>query len=447
MNKKLFIAMPYGVREDRLDHYNEKADKIILDFDAIWQGVIQPAIPQEFNYKRADELGQPGIIDKLYIEWLFNAEVVIADLSFGNPNVYYELGIRHVFSKNGTILIAQEGSKLPFDVRNQFVLYYDYFKAPSLPKFHKNLNEAINNAYSTNEDSPIHIYLPGINVHREENKKELAHEIKELKNERDALLESLNNFKRDYEAERYLEKINQTIDKSRLASYYSQVVHKPFNSILLYETLGIKLRKVGLITEAIQTFIKALEITNEDSDIFRELGFSYRLLGPDYFSKAQEYFYKALSITERDPELLGMIAGLYKRKGDIEQAKRFYEKANALVANDVYSIINLATLQLITGENDKSEINYKKVIRLTKEKVSHEDLDYWDLLTCGQAMLIIGDIEGAVKSYKQAIKLKIPVEDFRSEYEQLQFLKSHLISVDGINKIESMFFQKFNNKY
>ena len=164
--KKLFIAMPYGLREDRLDHYNEKADKISLNFDEIWQGVIQPAIPVDFNYKRADELKQPGIIDKLYIEWLFNADVVIADLTFANPNVYYELGMRHVFSKKGTVLIAHEGSQLPFDVRNQYVLHYNYFKAPSLPKFHKSLNEAIINAYNQKEDSPVHVLLPGINVFR-----------------------------------------------------------------------------------------------------------------------------------------------------------------------------------------------------------------------------------------------------------------------------------------
>lgn len=440
MKKKLFIAMPYGTREDRLDHYDEKGIRSTLDFDAIWQGVIQPAIPQEFDYRRADELGQPGIIDKLYIEWLFNADIVIADLTFGNPNVYYELGIRHVFSKKGTVLVAQEGSKLPFNVRNQFVLYYDYFKAPSLPKFHKALGSAIINAYNNSQDSPIHILLPGLNISREESTKDLMREIEELKKENEVLKANLSKFQKTHEEERYLEKVNKTLEKSKLFAFYNQIINKSFNSILLYETLGIKLRKVGLINEAINIFKSALKNIDEDSDILRELGFSYRLLGPDHFDDAQSFFYKSLSLNEQDPELLGMIAGLHKRRGNLEEAKLFYERANILVNDDIYSIINLASLQMIFGESNKSKYNYQKVIYLTEEKIARQDSDYWDFLTRGQAMLVLGLIEDSIKSYGEAMRLNIPIEDLKSEYEQLLFLKSQGISIDNVSKVENLYF-------
>jgi len=442
-DKKLFIAMPYGLREDRLDHYNEKAEKILLNFDEIWQGVIQPAIPDTFTYKRADELRQPGIIDKLYIEWLFNADVVIADLTFGNPNVYYELGMRHVFSKKGTVLIAHENSQLPFDVRNQYVLYYNYFKAPSLPRFHKNLSDAINNAYNQKEDSPVHILLPGINVYRTEGKKDLLLQIATLQEEKDNLIETVAKFRKNYEEERYLEKVNSTFEKNRLIGYYNQIKNKLFNSVTLYETLGIKLRKVGLVNEAIKIFKIAVEKVGDDSDLYRELGFSYRLLGNEYFHDAEEYFNKALKINEQDPELLGMIGGLYKRKGELEQAKLFYEKAYTIITDDIYSIINLAFLQLVFSETEKSRNNYKKIIDLTDEKIKNHDVVYWDFLTRGQAMLILGDIDKSKEAYAEAIRLKVPIEDLRSEFEQLQFLKSKNLNVSEINAIEKMYFMQF----
>jgi hypothetical protein len=58
----------------------------------------------------------------MYNEWLFDADIVLADLTFGNPNVYYELGIRQALSKKGTVLVACKGAKLLFDVRNQYVI-------------------------------------------------------------------------------------------------------------------------------------------------------------------------------------------------------------------------------------------------------------------------------------------------------------------------------------
>src|SRR4051812_33129945 len=129
--KKLFVAMPYGKRKAPLD-YDDPDVTVTIDFDAVWEGILQPAVPEEFETKRADELRQPGLIDRLYNEWLFSSDIVLADLTFGNPNVYYELGIRQALSKKGTVLVACKGVRLPFDVRNQYVIPYDYFAAPTL---------------------------------------------------------------------------------------------------------------------------------------------------------------------------------------------------------------------------------------------------------------------------------------------------------------------------
>lgn len=441
--KRLFIAMPYGIRTDRLDHYNEADLNITLDFDKIWAGVIQQAIPEDYIFKRADELRQPGIIDKLYIEWLFTAEVVIADLTFGNPNVYYELGMRHVFSKKGTVLVAHAGSKLPFDVRNQFILYYNYFEAPSLPKFHKDLRSAIIKAYEQKEDSPVHILLPGLNIHRSFDNKDLVTEIDELKKENNILLEKLNNFKLNIEGERYLEKINAASEKSKLLVYYNIILNKSFDSIILYENLGIKLRKFGLVNEAINIFSVAIEKYGDDAELYREVGFCYRKLGVDHFSQAEEFFLKALLINDKDPELLGMLGGMYKRNGDFLKAKSYYEKASLILKNDIYSLVNLAFLQLLLDSLIKSRITYQKIIEITNEKIISKDVDYWDYLTRGQALLITGDIENCMKSYEEALILNPPIEDLRSEFEQLELIKSKTNEILDIEFIIMKIFIQF----
>lgn len=178
--KRLFVAMPYGVRKAPLD-YEEPDKTCVIDFDAVWDGILQPAVPPGFETKRADELRQPGLIDRMYNEWLFDADIVLADLTFGNPNVYYELGIRQALSKKGTVLVACKGTKLPFDVRNQYVISYDYFAAPTLRAFQADLHQAIENAAIQELDSPVHVFLPGLVVRRYRGEKPPEARVQELR--------------------------------------------------------------------------------------------------------------------------------------------------------------------------------------------------------------------------------------------------------------------------
>ena len=75
------------------------------------------------------------------VEELITAEVVIADLTGRNPNVFYELGVRHSISSN-TILIAQDLGDVPFDVHAQRIVVYSY-DAEGLLKLQTALEQAI----------------------------------------------------------------------------------------------------------------------------------------------------------------------------------------------------------------------------------------------------------------------------------------------------------------
>ncbi|HEX4307237.1 MAG TPA: TRAFs-binding domain-containing protein [Solirubrobacterales bacterium] len=65
---------------------------------------------------RADEEALGGIIHKAMYERLLLAEIVVADLTFANANVFYELGIRHAARPRSTILIYAKLGQPPFDV-------------------------------------------------------------------------------------------------------------------------------------------------------------------------------------------------------------------------------------------------------------------------------------------------------------------------------------------
>ncbi|MDA8332525.1 MAG: hypothetical protein M0027_15240 [Candidatus Dormibacteraeota bacterium] len=84
--------------------------------DLVLTSLIEPAL-KELNLRavRADRISRPGLITGQIIEQLTKARLVIADLSFSNPNVYYELALRHA-TRKPVVQIIRTADKLPFDV-------------------------------------------------------------------------------------------------------------------------------------------------------------------------------------------------------------------------------------------------------------------------------------------------------------------------------------------
>lgn len=64
---------------------------------------------------RADGISKPGLITGQVMDHVSRAALVVADLSFGNPNVYYELALRHA-TRKPVVQLIRTSDKLPFDV-------------------------------------------------------------------------------------------------------------------------------------------------------------------------------------------------------------------------------------------------------------------------------------------------------------------------------------------
>src|SRR3954471_3012686 len=106
-----FVLMPFGQKPD--------ATGGLVDFDAVYRELIQPAIDDAgLQPIRADEEMTGGIIHKPMFERLVLCEYAVADLTTANANVFYELGVRHAVRPWSTILLfAAGGTQLPFDVQ------------------------------------------------------------------------------------------------------------------------------------------------------------------------------------------------------------------------------------------------------------------------------------------------------------------------------------------
>jgi hypothetical protein len=114
---------------------------------------------------RADETEGSRIVHADMFKDLRDRPVVLVDLSMLNPNVLYELGIRHVMSPTGTVLIANEETvkKLPFDIALSRTIAYkydgEYLDWDEVERVIPQLQAAIEEARRGTPDSPVYAFL------------------------------------------------------------------------------------------------------------------------------------------------------------------------------------------------------------------------------------------------------------------------------------------------
>src|SRR5262249_5404199 len=162
---RCFVMMPYGIRKIKLQGFNEPQ---AVDFDVVYSKMIVPGIRGAGLLPiRADQTHQTGSISRDMFEDIFNVEAAIADISIPNPNVFYELGIRHALCKYCTLLIRNadaeqmsSGGHAPFDLNDVRFIPYKHD-----PKGMEHATGLITSFLKTSlegkrTDSPIHSSLP-----------------------------------------------------------------------------------------------------------------------------------------------------------------------------------------------------------------------------------------------------------------------------------------------
>jgi hypothetical protein len=111
-----FVICPIG----------EEGSLIRKRSDQVLKHIIQPVVEAQRGYRviRADKLPDPGRITTQVIQHLIKDELVVADLSGHNPNVFYELAIRHAAVKP-YIQLAAPMERIPFDIHDQRTIVFD----------------------------------------------------------------------------------------------------------------------------------------------------------------------------------------------------------------------------------------------------------------------------------------------------------------------------------
>ena len=116
-----FMIMPYGKRATQAEAGRGVPE---IDFNALWDRAFAPTIlALGYEPVRADQDTGALIITEM-IERIYFADLVLADMTIPNGNVYYEVGVRQAAKRDGCVLLAAEWSKRLFDVAQMRTVNY-----------------------------------------------------------------------------------------------------------------------------------------------------------------------------------------------------------------------------------------------------------------------------------------------------------------------------------
>jgi len=153
---RAFIIRPFGTKKD--------SGGAEIDFERVDRELIGPALEAvKLGGGTTGEIVDAGNIREDMFGLLFEADLVVCDITILNANVFYELGIRHALRKKSTVMIKGQPTKdgTPFDLLTDRYLPYDIGNpGASKNKLIETLNASLKSGRET--DSPIFQMLPSL---------------------------------------------------------------------------------------------------------------------------------------------------------------------------------------------------------------------------------------------------------------------------------------------
>jgi len=426
----LFVVMPFGKKTDPTGTYE-------VDFDRVYQIAIKPsAEAADLEVLRADEERSGGIIHVPMFERLLLAEIVIADLTLLNANVFYELGVRHCARPRTTILIYAKENQLPFDVHMiraiPYILNNGFLTKDSAAKLKDEIDQMLKDAKLDLErtDSPLFQLIssfPGI---------ELPHEVTESFRDRARYIDGIRNRLRE---------ARRISDKDKSVELIKEIEESlgDFNSThseVLVDVL-LSYRDVEAFSEMISVIARFPQPISSAITIREQYAFALnRRNGPGDRQKAIDVLLEVTREHGYSPETCGLLGRVYKdswedavSQGQLEKASAYLDEAIQWYLRgfesdprDYYPGINLVTLLFIRGDEESL-----KELRVLIPTVSFavarrggiQSQDYWDVATVLEIAVLGEDWEHAKRAAVRVSILGAPSWNIKTTLRNLRLIE------------------------
>jgi tetratricopeptide (TPR) repeat protein len=417
-----FVVMPFGSKSG--------PDGQLIDFNRVYTEYLKPALESAgLEAFRADQEIRAGEIRVDMFQELLVADLVVADLTIDNPNVWYELGIRHALRARGIVLVSGGEVTKVFDVYTDRKLRYSLKTgAPDPATLENDKQKLVDMVKATMESwhgrkvSPVYGLLPNL---KEPDWKSLrVGDVREFWDRHDAWEQRL-------ELARKSGRIGDLLvlaDEGPVAAFRAAAWFKA----------GQALRKAGRFEFALEYLQRGLDIEPENHGALNEFGMCLQRLGVagvagHSLERAREHYRGVLKTFPNDPETTALLGRVDKdawtvawrdppgKSPEDMRQEATYEDALLRAAIDSYSAgyranpghyysgINALTLihlyRHLTGDPryDGDIDTMAGAVRFAAGCEPDVNQQFWSKTTLGDLEVLVGTPKTVEAAYKEAI--------------------------------------------
>jgi len=410
-----FVLMPFGKKSDDGGR--------AIDFDQIYERIIAPGIQKaDLVPIRADEEVVGGFIHKPMFERLMLCDYAVADLTTANPNVFYELGIRHGVRPHSTVLVFGKGMRLPFDVAPLRALPYaidEWGTAAAIDADRDALAARLIECRNPVEDSPLFQLVsdwprPEIARLKTDSFRELVEYSQKYKTKLRAARREGSEAVKRIEEELNIKDTDPAVIVDLFLSYravenWTAMVDlvprmSPLlaRTVLVCEQFGLALNRLGRREEAEAILRKLIEERGPSSETNGILGRVYKDLWKDN-----------------------------KNAGNIAAARGYLRKAVATYLSgfesdwrDAYPGVNAVTLMEMDDPVDPRQSELIPVVQYAvKRRLESKTPDYWDYATLLELAVLKNDRTAAERALSDSVAAIREVWEPKSTAENLRIIR------------------------
>jgi len=378
--KICFVVMPFG---------SKPVGKLKVNFDNIYEKIFQPAIdgvalPEGGTLKaaRTDKDFFSGDIGQEMFQYLHNSRFVLADITSLNPNVMYEIGVRHTVRESGTAIFRQGEATIPFDINHIKAFPYHYRPEKNADESRKLIRRVLAESLKRNAlDSPVQIALK-------------AQSEQPRRAEVDTLLLDAENALRQFDRPAAIAKLRQALAISS-------------GNALIHMRLGILLRDQGDLPGAIDQFGAATTLQPDYSDAWRESGIQEARASKN--ARGEEALRKAIALNPSDFDALASLGGILRKTNRLDEAADCYQRAVDVSGGHPYPLLMALKLRARTAhaltidETTKRQLFLAEKMRAGQASANPPFDAPWCMFDTAEMRLYAGDADGFLDWTKKGL--------------------------------------------
>jgi hypothetical protein len=383
MTEVCYVVTPFGLKTD--------LSGALIDFDALYLEVLKPTISDAgYTPVRGDEELTGGTVYRAIMERVILSPLAVFDVTTANPNVLYELGIRHMARRSGTVVLFAAGERMPYDLAHLQVIMYRISQGkPENPaELRATLAKRLMEAHRESADSPIHQMFDGVNVEITHKAKVVRAENQTADQRRQLTEAKLHGLSALMEFETSLGDLAD-VDSSLLTDLFTsyransgwkqmidlarRMPSEVAATVMIQEQLALALNRVHRGEEAEKILIDLLQTRGPSGETYGILGRIYK----DRWEKAQTSGQRFLA------------------SALLDKAIDTYVKGFEADWRDPYPGLNAVTLMELRDPPDPRRLELLPVLTFAVRRRIAARPDYWEYATLLELAVLAKDADMA----------------------------------------------------